>query len=160
MTRWILVALLVAAPMGQAFADPDIGCGPGTQIWEGSKGVAPKVMGSTTNGVIGLQSFGISFGTMGCNQGGMVTADARLRMFTGSNMDRLARDMAHGQGETLDTFAHLYGVSEGDRVAFNAFTRQHFAEIYGGDAVTEVEMLDSLDRLLTADPALAVYARS
>lgn len=160
MTRWILVALLVAAPMGQAFADPDIGCGPGTKMWEGSTGVAPKAMGATTNGFLGFQTFAITFGTLGCNQGGMVTADARLRMFTGANMDRLARDMAHGRGETLDTFAHLYGVSEDDRLVFNAFAQQHFAEIYGGDAVTEVEMLGSLDRLLAADPALAVYARS
>lgn len=160
MQRWMLVALLVAAPMGQAFADPDIGCGPGTQVWEGSKGVAPKIMGASTNGSFGFQSFGITFGTLGCNQGGMVTADARLRSFAGGNLDRLARDMAHGKGETLDTFAHLYGVSDDDRIAFNAFTQQHFVEIYGGDAVTEVEMLESLDRLLAADPALAVYARS
>ncbi len=159
MTRWILVALLVAAPMGQAFADPDIGCGPGTQMWEGSKGVAPKVMGGLTNSFLGFQTFGITFGTLGCNQGGMVTADARLRMFSAANLDRLARDMAHGHGETLDTFAHLYGVSEDDRPVFSAFTQQHFAEIYGGDAVTEVEMLESLDRLLAADPALTVYAR-
>ena len=152
---------LMLVPVGAALAgDTDIGCGPGTQIWDGNSGVAPKVLGATTNGSFGLQTFGITFGTIGCNQGGTVTADARLRHFAAANLDQLARDMAHGEGETLATFAHLLGVSETDQPAFFAFTKAHFAEIFAGDRVTEVQVLTSLDGLMADDPRLAAYTKS
>lgn len=160
MRKLLLVASLLLLSVGAAFADPDIGCGPGTSIWQGSKGVMPKVLGATTNGSFGFQTFGISFGTLGCHQGGTVTADARLRMFAGANLDRLAREMAVGEGEVLATFAHLKGVGEADRPAFYAFSKAHFAEIFAGDDVTENDVIGSLDRLLANDPQLAIYAKS
>jgi hypothetical protein len=160
MVRFILVVSLALAPAAVAWADPDIGCGPGTQVWEGNSGVAPKVLGATTNGSFGLQTFGITFGTLGCNQGGTVTADARLRMFAGANLDRLARDMARGEGETLATFAYLLGVSDEDRGEFFAFTKAHFPEIFSGTHVTENDVLASLHSLMSRDPKLAAYAKS
>ena len=160
MNRFILVVLLALAPAAVALADPDIGCGPGTQVWEGNTGVAPKVLGATTNGFVGAQTFGITFGTLGCNQGGTVTADARLRMFAGANLDRLARDMARGDGETLATFAYLLGVSDEDRNDFFVFTKVHFPEIFSGTNVTENEVLASLNDLMSRDPKLAVYTKS
>jgi hypothetical protein len=162
MNRWLLVAVLCLAPAGAALAgDTDIGCGPGTQMWEGNHGVLPKVLGATTNGSFGFQTFGITFGTLGCHQGGTVhAADAQLRKFTEQNLDRLARDMAQGQGETLDTFADLMGVKAGDQAAFRAFAKAHFAQIFASENATEADVLASLDGLLAADSRLAVYARS
>jgi hypothetical protein len=160
MQRLILIAILILAPAGAALADPDIGCGPGTQVWEGNTGVAPKVLGATTNGTFGLQTFGITFGTLGCHQGGTVTAEVRLRMFADANLDALARDMAQGEGETLDSFAHLMGVSDADRPALGSFAKAHFAEIFSGDDVTSSEVLASLRRLMADDATLAVYAKS
>jgi Protein of unknown function (DUF3015) len=154
-----LIGGLALIPAGRALADPDIGCGIGTQLWEGNRGVLPKVLGATTNGMLG-QSFGISFGTIGCHQGGTVTADARLYPFAGGNMDRLAEDMARGQGETLATFAHLLGIAESDRPAFYSFTKAHFAELFAGDAVTEADMIAALTTLMAKDETLAVYVRS
>lgn len=160
MKKLLLVVCWLLVPTGAAFADPDIGCGPGTSVWQGSKGVLPKVLGSTTNGSFGFQTFGISFGTLGCHQGGTVTADARLRMFAGANLDRLAREMAVGEGEVLAAFAHLKGVAETDRPAFYAFSKAHFAEIFSGDDVTENQVIEALDRLLASDSQLSVYAKS
>jgi hypothetical protein len=156
-----LASFLLFIPAGAALAgDTDIGCGPGTQVWEGNTGVPPKVLGATTNGSFGLQTFGISFGTLGCNQGGTVTADARLRYFASANLDRLARDMAQGDGETLDTFAHLLGITEADRPTFNAFAKAHFAEIFAEDSATGEEVLASLTALMSHDATLAVYVGS
>ena len=90
-------------------ADPDVGCGWGTKAFKGQSGVAPKVLAATTNGSFCNQTFGISSGTAGCNQGGVVKAEARLNMYAGSNIDQLARDMAMGGGESLDTLAQLHG---------------------------------------------------
>jgi len=146
MTRIILLALLLVVPAGAAFADPDIGCGLGTQVWEGNKGLAPKVLGATTNGTFGNQTFGITFNTIGCHSTGVITADARLHMFA-------------GQGETLDALAQLMNVQASDRAAFNEFTRVHFPEIFAGEEeVTAAAMLTSLRGLLAQDERLAGYA--
>ncbi len=155
----VLMALLLV-PAGAAFADPDIGCGPGTQIWQGNSGVAPKVLGATTNGSFGLQTFGITFGTLGCNQGGTVTADARLQHFAAGNLDRLAEDMSRGEGEALETFALLMGIEDTHRPAFYRFTQAHFAEIFASEELTEVEAIASLTALMARDETLGVYVGS
>jgi hypothetical protein len=153
----LATAIAIGAPGGGASADPDIGCGLGTQIWTGSKGIAPKVLGATTNGVSGSQTFGITSGTLGCNQGGTVTADAKVRLFTGANLDRLARDMAVGGGETLDAFASLLGIRDADKPAFFQMTQSRFPELFADDAVTAGALLESLERAMASDPRLAGY---
>jgi hypothetical protein len=151
-------AAVLALGSVPAAADPDVGCGLGTQVWEGRSGSIVKAFAATTNGTSGNQTFGVTSGTSGCSQGGTVTAQARVRMFAGANLDQLARDMAHGDGESLEAFAQLVGVSEEDRPAFFAFTQAHFAELYGDEEVTAGSMLTRLDGLLAADPELSEYA--
>jgi len=161
MKKIVLAAvIIVAATSGFAAADDDIGCGLGTQLWEGKKGIVPKVLGATTNGTFGNQTFGITTGTLGCSQEGVITADARLRMFAGANLDNLARDMAQGQGETLDAFARLMNVQETDKPEFFQFTKSHFGELFADSDATAGEMIASLNRLLAQDPTLSVYAQS
>jgi len=161
MKKILLAAvILLAASARFAAADDDIGCGLGTQLWEGEKGLVPKVLGATTNGTFGNQTFGITTGTLGCSQEGVITADARLRMFAGANLDNLARDMAQGQGETLDAFARLMNVQEADKPHFFRFTKAHFGELFADDDATAGEMISSLNQLLAQDPTLSQYARS
>ena len=157
MRRIVFAAVLLLAPTAALAGDPDIGCGIGTQIWAGSSGVPAKVLGATTNGTL-FQTVGITFGTIGCHQGGKVVADARLREFAAANLDGLARDMAQGDGEVLATFAGLMGVADSDRAAFYAFTQQNFARIFVSEETTELDVIASLDRLLAEEPALETYA--
>jgi hypothetical protein len=160
MKKIVLAAVMVVATAGFVGADDDIGCGLGTQLWEGEQGLAPKVLGATTNGTFGNQTFGITTGSLGCSSEGVITADARLRMFAGANLDNLARDMAHGQGETLDAFATLMKVNDTDKPAFFRFTRAHFTDLFADDTATAGEMIDTLNQLLAQDPTLSSYARS
>ena len=154
-TILVAAALLFVAPA--AMADDDIGCGLGTQVWAGNSGLIPKVLGATTNGTFGNQTFGITTGTLGCSPDGVITADARLRMFAGANLDNLARDMARGEGETLEAFAHLMNINEADQAHFYRFTRSHFGDIFAGDSVTAGDMLTSLQRLMAQDAKLSSY---
>lgn len=158
--RMVLAVVLVLATVAPAMADKDIGCGLGTQLWAGKEGLVFKVLGATTNGTLGNQTFGITSGTLGCHQGGVVTADARLQMFAGANMDNLARDMARGQGETLDAFAHLMNISDGDKAHFFRFTQAHFADLFARDTTTAGEMLASLKSLMARDGTLSAYVPS
>jgi hypothetical protein len=145
-----------------AVADNDIGCGVGTQIMEGQSGLPAKVLGSFINGLT-FQSISLTFGLVNCDGQGTVTADAsemKLRHYASQNFDRLAEDMARGEGERLEAVAYLLDVQASDRAAFRSLTQQNFEELFPHDQVTVGEMLDSLDSLLSRDSVLSEYARS
>jgi hypothetical protein len=153
-------AFAVGAILGAgsaALADNDVGCGVGTMVMEGESGVGYKLLASCTNHIT-FQSVSVTFGLINCDGQGTVTA--QLNHFTGSNFDRLAADMATGEGETLAAFSVLLEVAPADRESFNAFTQAHFAELFPEDTTRAGEMLDTLDRLLHQDTQLQVYARS
>ena len=114
MKKFLAVALLAGAS-SMSYADPDAGCGLGSALWAGQSGLLPKVLAATTNGIFGNQTFGISTGTLGCSHNGTVSSSVRLTMFTGSNIEKLARDMSVGQGETLNVMADLMGVQAQDK---------------------------------------------
>lgn len=145
---------------GVARAAGDTGCGLGSQIWEGQSSIPAKVLAATTNGTLGNQTFGISSGTLGCQPGSVIKAEQRINVFAGANIDRLAREIALGEGETLDALASLYGVPAGDRAAFAELARANFDAIFPSATVTAGDMLAALDRLMAQDPQLARYARS
>ncbi len=153
----LLISILVITPVGASLADNDIGCGVGTILWEGRSGVIAKSLAATTNATLGNQTFGISSGTLECQQGGVITAAARLPMYAGANLDQLAADMAAGHGETLATLAELYGVTRADREAFFALARASFAELFPDTAITAGEMLYTIETLMARDRRLAAY---
>lgn len=151
-----LVAALIAAPGGVAMAH-DTGCGAGTILWEGQSGVAAEVLAVTTNGTFGNQTFGISSGSLGCTQGGVVRVAARIPMYASANMDRIAADMAAGHGESLAALAELYGIPASDRQAFYDTTRAHFGDIFARENVTVGQMLQSLESVMSNNDQLAQY---
>jgi hypothetical protein len=149
-------ALLVA---GSAQADGDTGCGFGSQLFEGQSDVPSKVLAATTNGSFGNQTFGITSGTLGCEPGSVIKAEQRLNVFTAVNVDRLAREIAVGEGEALEALAHLYGVDDADRDAFAARLHERFDAIFPTATVTAGDILAGIDRALAEDSNLARYAR-
>lgn len=153
----LAAAMLITAPMGVALADNDIGCGLGTMIWEGQAGLVPKVLGATTNGTSGNQTFGISTGTLGCSSDGVVTVDARTSMFASANIDQLAAEVAAGEGETLDTLATLYEVEAADRDTFRRTAQANYAVIFDGADVTVADVLARMEAAMAADATLARY---
>jgi hypothetical protein len=149
---------------GIAFAaDPDVGCGVGTQVMEGQKGRPAKLMASFTNGLT-FQSISITFGLLNCNNvDGAVqanAADLKLQHYASQNFDRLAEEIAAGEGERLDVVAHLRGVRVEDQAAFRSFAQQNFERLFPHDQVTVGEMLSSLKTLMAEDDVFSVYIDS
>ena len=62
MKKLLAVAALAATlPLSNvAMADADIGCGLGTMVFDGKSGKVFKILGATTNGTSGNQTFGIT----------------------------------------------------------------------------------------------------
>src|SRR5690554_4297721 len=125
--RNVLLAMAVAVAWtvssGVAFAQQarmNTGCGLGTMLWGGQAdgSILSQSMQATTNGIFGNQTFGISSGTSECTQPAKIAASDRLMEFTVANLDALARDIAVGQGEALDTLAELLEIPSAKRPAF------------------------------------------
>lgn len=153
--KFLLIALSGVFSVGIAQAD-NTGCGLGTTVWEGQSGIAPQVLAVTTNGTLGNQTFGITFGTLGCKQDGVVRSP--MAMFTGSNMDRLARDMSVGEGEALETLAELLGIEAAHKGAFYQSVKTNFDAIFPTADVTAEQVLDAVHDMMAQDAVLARYA--
>ena len=154
-----LTALATTLPLSNiAMADSDIGCGLGTMIFDGKSGKVFKVLGATTNGTSGNQTFGITFGTLGCDGTGTINSSQKLALFIDGNLDNLARDIAKGEGETLATLSEVWGIQESDKAAFNALAQDNFAAIFQSENVTSEEVFVNLNTLVSNNGALSTYA--
>ncbi|WP_345985153.1 DUF3015 family protein [Sulfurimonas sp. HSL-1656] len=144
----VLVSLAaVAALSSAAFAgvNSQTGCGLGAMIIKDDSSAIMLALQATTNGTSANQTFGITSGTSGCKRMPLVMND-RAAEFVASNMDQIAKEVAIGGGESVDTLAELLNVE--DKAAFAASLQQNYNSIYtSGD----VKMADVLDNIATVE---------
>lgn len=115
-----------------------------------------KLLAATTNSALfANQLFGITFGTLGCSGTGTVTAS--VVTFTNENAESLARDMAVGQGESLNVLAELMNIKAEDKARFFAVSKQNFAEIYSTENKDSYKVLTSLQSVMAKDEVLKAY---
>jgi hypothetical protein len=131
-----------------AMANNGAGCGVGSSIFNGQRGVAPQVLAVTTNGTF-MNTVAITFGTSGCTQDGVVSSSWKISMFIDGTRVALARDAAAGQGENLDALAVVMGVKADDRAAFAAAIKSNFSTVFANENVAAnlKDVLASNDRL-------------
>ena len=155
----IFVTVLAAVPMAaMAAGENNVGtCGWGSKVFEGQRGIAPQVLAVTTNGTFGNQTFGVTSGTSGCTQDGAVSSNWKTALFIDGNRQQLARDMAVGSGETLDSLAHLLGLEAQDRALFNRIAKDNMARIFPSDEVDTQQVVVALRDVMTSDARLARY---
>jgi hypothetical protein len=146
-----LVAVAAVAALFPAIAvaqQNNIGsCGWGSKVFDGQSGLAPQVLGATTNGTFGNQTFGITSGTSGCTQDGAVRSTWKTAMFIDGNKETLARD----------SLAHLLGVEAADRAAFNRIARDNMQRIFPRDNAETEQVVAALREVLMSDAKLARY---
>ena len=141
----VLVISVVTCSLSYA-ASPreNCGCGLGTILFENNDGLLSQTAAATTNGLLGNQTFGISSGTLECNQPADLYAREQLQKFVASNMDSVAKDIARGNGESLDTLAELMQVPVEKRDTFNTQLQQNFDRIFTSAQVTETEVIENI----------------
>jgi hypothetical protein len=127
----IFLLTFTGAAFAQQAAD-NTGCGLGTILWgnKADNSVMSQSLQATTNGIFGNQTFGITSGTLGCEQPRNVASNDRLMEFAVANMDNLARDIARGEGESLETLAELLDVPASGRGEFYAGLLGSFGDIF------------------------------
>jgi len=148
MKKMAVAAALAATTTISAFAGNQnmAGCGLGNMIFKDQNTMVFQLLAATTNGISGNQTFGITSGTLGCTPDGAVAANEELNMFTGKNLDKLAADMAKGEGETLSTFAALRGIE--DKAAFFAASQAQFGAIFTHDNITAGEVIENVEKVI------------
>jgi len=85
------------------------GCGLGSTIWTDGSSLMHQVLGATTNGTSGNQTFGMTSGTSNCELDG--AAGQAQTVFIQANRASLANDIARGNGETLASLMRMSGCS-------------------------------------------------
>ncbi len=126
------------------------GCGLGSLI-VGKNG--PQIIASTTNGTVGDQTFGITFGTSNCEDKASETAANRVPVFVAANKDSLANDIARGGGETLNSLYGVLGCTQQGQL--NSALQKNFHSIYPNEQVQEAEISERLLDVIKSDAALA-----
>lgn len=157
-----VLAVIAAFPISaMAAGSPDAsgGCGVGSKVFEGQRGIAPQVLAMTTNGT-SFQTVGVTLGTSGCSQDGVVKSNWKTAMFIDSNKEKLAHDMSTGNGEALESLATLMGIQDQHKTAFFRVTKDNFARIFASDSVTTDQVVASLKQVLAADSELAAYSKA
>lgn len=130
-------AVALTAP---AHAIDSTGCGLGSMAWRGQSGILPQVAAVLTNGGISSnQTFGITFGTSGCDPNGRVTGGTQKMVlaFLENNLEQFAMDAAAGQGETITTLA---GIMNMDEKTVAEKTYQNFAVLFPNENVDAVDV--------------------
>lgn len=136
-----LAATIALATTAMATVNDQTGCGLGSMIIKDDSSAVMLALQATTNGTSGNQTFGISSGTSGCKKAKFVMND-RASEFVAANMDELAKEIAIGQGENLDTLAELLEVQ--DKEAFSTALQANYNSIYTSQKVQMADVLDNI----------------
>ncbi|NND90579.1 MAG: DUF3015 family protein [Granulosicoccus sp.] len=149
---------LMMASSGATLADSGPGCGLGQQIFAGQSGLAAHVMAATTNGTSFNQLFGLSFDSLGCDGETVITAEFQRNVFVANNYDNIARDVAQGGGEHLQSLAQLMQMQDSDAEHFYELAQLNYDELFSDLDADYSQWLEKLDTTLAADPELAKYS--
>ncbi|GAB3477398.1 DUF3015 domain-containing protein [Marinomonas epiphytica] len=133
------------------------GCGLGSEvIFKDADAWYEHVMAATTNGTSGNQTFGMTSGTLGCEDANGPLAEG-LAMFINENLEPLAVDVAKGNGETLNALASLMGVESKDQELFNTELKQNFDQIFASADVTPETAYEGIVDVLSNNQELTKY---
>ena len=148
MKRYLFAAALILVSSSSALAasgKANTGCGLGTVLWAGRAdgSILSQAFQATTNGTFGNQTFGITSGTLECGTPPKAVQNDHLNRFVKSNMDNLAKDVAQGRGETLDTFAELLNVPSEKRSEFASRLQANFDKVFTSEQVVLADVIDN-----------------
>jgi hypothetical protein len=153
----VFIVLSLGSVQAAGNSDNGPGCGLGKLAWmdyASQKQIAPQVMMATTNGTFGSQTFGISSGTSGCTNDGVIMKNKHVSL-TSATFEDLGREMAQGQGEHLASLATLLGVAEQDQPAFFVLVQEKYTTLMESGRTSPLAMLQALQAAMAQDPVLA-----
>lgn len=156
--RRVICGLVLMAPL-VAMADNGPGCGWGSQLWKGDTGLFAHTSAGTTNSSSSNPLLGLLSGTSGCENPGVVKNDFQQKMFVAQNLDDLAKDVAQGSGDHLNSMANLMGIEEGDKGQFYKLAQANYGSIFKSSDSDYNDVLAALNGVMASDKHLLRYVR-
>ena len=137
-----LGALALAAPaaLAQSNLPGSDSCGLGWQVTQEKTMIATTTRGTTNNVV--PYTFGMTSGTLGCDQHSIAAKDMEAARFAVVNMDALRLEIAAGQGERLAALSQVMGCS--DAAGFARTLKGSYADVFPHPGVTGVEAFKNI----------------
>lgn len=126
------------------------GCGLGSLIFKPNSGFT-QIFAATTNGTFGTQTFGITTGTSNCDDSS--GGSASTKSFVQTNRAALSKDIARGKGETVMSLSELAGCQ--NPAAVGQTLQRNFKRIFPTAQTSDVQVSDSVVRVLKSEPTLA-----
>ena len=158
MKKLLMLGLAVGLVPSMVFArgnHPMAGCGLGYLLLSNKDNdKVTQVLGATTNGTFGTQTFGISSGTSGCTEDGAVKVARAMEVYVDVNFESLRQEMASGQGEYVNTLASLLGASETKRPQMVRFFQSEYKSLFPTPGTSSEELLKNLSEKLSTHPEL------
>jgi hypothetical protein len=147
----IAAGLVAMGPVPVAMADGygAAGCGLGSMLI-GNKPGFMQVLAATTNGTSASQTFGITTGTSNCADSGGGAASAQA--FIQTNREAFAKDVARGNGETINGLSTLAGCR--NPTAVGTALQGSFGRIFPSAKATDTQVSQSAVDALKAHPEL------
>ncbi|HEY5974997.1 MAG TPA: DUF3015 family protein [Geobacteraceae bacterium] len=141
----LALTLVCASASYAASARANTGCGLGTVLWKNRAdgSILSQALQATTNSTFGNQTFGITSGTLECAEPAKAVKNEQLNHFVNANMDNLARDIAQGRGESLETFAELLQVPVEKRAEFATRLQENFDRVFTSEKVVLADVIDN-----------------
>lgn len=139
------VMLLGSSAFAAGQAQQNAGCElRGLLIGEGAyDSLIGQLAMTLLNGTSGNQTLGITSGTSECQAPARIVKE-ELKDFVTANMDSLAKDIAMGEGESLDTLAELMEISSEKKAVFFAQLQTNFSSIYTSVDVIAADVIDNI----------------
>ncbi len=119
------------------------GCGLGSMLLGDEPGLV-QILAAILNGIAGNQTFGISSGTLNCEKQAKFSSNEKLNNFVVVNIDNLAKDIAIGQGEALETLAEIMGIPAMERPVLYSKLQANFSNIFTSEKVEAANVIDNL----------------
>jgi|SRR5579884_1346096 len=153
----VVVAMLFSltiVPSAFAAGYGAAGCGFGGSLIKENR-ILPQIGAWFLNSLLGNQTFAMTSGTSDCTGIKGVMADKNQEQFVQENYGTLAKEMAVGQGEGLNTLSDLLGCPAEKRESFASFAKQNYPSLFKDETTAPTEMLAALKKGLSSEPVFA-----
>lgn len=146
---------LMIAPSVFAAGYGAAGCGLGGSVIKENK-ILPQIAAWFLNSYLfANQTFAMTSGTSECGGIKGTMAQKNQERFVEENYSTLAKEMAIGQGEGLNTLSDLLGCPAEHRESFASFAKQNYPSLFKYENTAPTEMLAVLKEGLSSEPVFA-----
>ena len=130
------------------------GCGLGKMLFDREpKSILMQHIGSTSN--VPSQPFGISSGTSGCTNNGMIVKEEQATVFASLAFNDLSQEMAQGHGEHLVSLATVLGVPPDRQAEFFALVQDRYLSLMRTGESSPQDMVRALQSAMIRQPIRA-----